>query len=56
MHDESRYPNPEDFDGHRFVDKSQSRNPSLAENPMRGTTFTDASEDFPIWGLGSKVW
>ena len=56
MHDKSRYPNPEDFDGHRFVRNSQSRRPSFPENPMRGTTFTDASEDFPIWGLGSKVW
>ncbi|KAG6990988.1 cytochrome P450 [Physcia stellaris] len=55
MHDKSRYPNPEDFDGHRFVRNSQSRRPSFPENPMRGTTFTDASEAFPIWGLGSKV-
>ena len=54
MHDKSQYPNPDMFDGHRFVKDPQSRDPS--DNIMRGTTFTDASKDFPIWGLGSKVW
>ncbi|MCJ1454854.1 hypothetical protein MMC28_005207 [Mycoblastus sanguinarius] len=56
MHDKSQYPDPETFDGHRFVKDEQSRSPKSSGNTMRGTTFTDASKDFPIWGLGSKVW
>lgn len=56
MHEKSQYPDPERFDGHRFVKGQKSGNTSSSDNPMRGTTFTDASKDFPIWGLGSKVW
>ena len=58
MHHESKYPHPNEFDGFRFV-----KNPATldvlgnAEGlEMRGTTFTDGSKDFPIWGLGSKMW
>ena len=59
MHNEIRYPSPGTFDGLRFV-----RNPSLLSDEiqsrgseeMRGTTFTDGSKDFPIWGFGSKIW
>ena len=56
MHDRYRYPDPETFDGHRFVKDPENCKPSLSDDDMRGTTFTDASKDFPIWGLGSKVW
>lgn len=55
MHDETQYPYPETFDGHRFVKGQKSRTSSSSGSAMRGTTFTDASKDFPIWGLGSKV-
>lgn len=52
MHDESKYPDPNVFDGMRFVKSSPDAPPS----EVQGTRFTDASKDFPIWGLGSKVW
>ena len=54
MHDKSQYPDPEVFDGHRFVKDTGSR--ASTSNGMRGTTFTDAAKEFPIWGLGSKAW
>ena len=54
MHDELKYPNADTFDGLRFIKKNNMS--GLPDNIMRGTTFTDASTDFPIWGLGSKVW
>ena len=53
-HDESKYPNPYEFDGLRFV-KSIAF-PEQPNNMMRGTTFTDGTKDWPIWGLGSKIW
>lgn len=56
MHDQSQYPDPNTFNGHRFVKKSQREASASEYDAMRGTTFTDASKDFPIWGLGSKVW
>lgn len=56
MHDESKYPNAETFDGLRFVTNTHSTTSGSSDNILRGTTFTDASKDFPIWGLGSKVW
>lgn len=56
MHDESQYPDADNFDGHRFVKPQQDPSLSLSDSSMRGTTLTDASKDFPIWGLGSKSW
>jgi cytochrome P450 len=50
MHDPTRYPSPDEFDGLRFVgDQRLGRD-------TRGTTFTDASREFPIWGFGARVW
>ncbi len=54
MHNESKYPNADTFDGLRFVKSAAA--PRGADDVMRGTTYTDASKDYPIWGLGSKVW
>lgn len=79
MHNDTKYPNPDVFDGLRFLKTtgqtsdtsyssatssplshlSSSSSPTdqaRPSEPMRGTTLTDASKDFPIWGLGSKVW
>ena len=56
MHDESKYPNADVFDGLRFVKTTHSTASGPSDNKLRGTTFTDASKDSPIWGLGSKVW
>ena len=56
MHNELRYPNAKAFDGLRFVQNVHTKASALPNDAMRGTTFTDASQDFPIWGLGSKVW
>jgi cytochrome P450 len=44
MHDELTYPNPDEFDGRRFVTTKSS---------ARGTKLTEVSEKFPIWGYGS---
>ena len=52
MHDKVTYRQPESFDPWRYV-HGEVREKA---NPMQGTTFTDASTDWPIWGLGSKVW
>ena len=56
MHDSSQYPNPNTFDGLRFVKTKHATASGPADSILRGTLFTDASKDFPIWGLGSKVW
>ena len=56
MHDSSKYPNADTFDGHRFIKMDDSRETGLLSNPMRGTSFTDPAQNFPIWGLGSKAW
>ena len=56
MHNESRYPQPDEFDGLRFAQNTIATMSKQGESDQRGTTFTDASKDFPIWGLGSKVW
>lgn len=65
MHNEVKYPRPHDFEGLRFVKEGEKLVGSASvkiggkgrgEEPMRGTVLTDASRDFPIWGLGSKVW
>ncbi|MCJ1248353.1 hypothetical protein MMC30_005570 [Trapelia coarctata] len=59
MHNEAKYPNPNAFEGLRFVKDLPLPTSTFASGmrnePMRGTTLTDASKDFPIWGLGSKV-
>lgn len=54
MHNPSKYPSPHSFDGMRFV--QQAAPASHATEGMRGTYLTDASKDWPIWGLGSRVW
>ena len=56
MHDEERYPSPNTFEGLRFVPSTHHSVKEGSCNPLRGSRFTDASRDFPIWGLGSKVW
>ena len=56
MHDKSIYSNADVFDGLRFVKTTHNSASGPPDNLLRGTTYTDASKDFPIWGLGSKVW
>ena len=53
MHNEARYPNPQVFDGLRFVKDSGTASEG---GEMRGTTLTEGTKDFPIWGFGSKIW
>ncbi len=58
MHNEAKYPNPQTFDGLRFVKTSSTaaeEGKSDGEE-MRGTTLTEGTKDFPIWGFGSKIW
>ncbi|KAL1969931.1 hypothetical protein VTN77DRAFT_7441 [Rasamsonia byssochlamydoides] len=47
MHDEQTYPNPEEFDGWRFV---------TAQSSARGTKLTEVSEKSLVWGYGSLAW
>ena len=47
MHDAQVYPNPDDFNGHRFV---------TTKSKARGTKLTEVSETFPVWGYGSLAW
>ena len=59
MHNEAKYPHPHDFDGLRFVKGTGiiSRGSMKSEGgETRGTTLTDGTKDFPIWGLGSRIW
>ena len=58
MHNKTKYPNPQTFDGLRFVKESStaSAGGKSEGEEMRGTTFTDGTKDFPIWGFGSKIW
>lgn len=61
MHNEEKYPKAHEFDGHRFINSppahpKESKHLRSHDSNIRGTTLTDASQDFPIWGYGSKVW
>ncbi|KAL9124411.1 MAG: hypothetical protein Q9217_006253 [Psora testacea] len=56
MHNELKYPSPSEFDGLRFVENHATGSAGSPVNDVRGTPFTEASKDFPIWGLGSKAW
>lgn len=56
MHDAEKYPNPDTFDGLRFIPTTHDKFDGASYTPLRGSKVTDASRDFPIWGLGSKVW
>lgn len=49
LHDETKYPYAETFDGFRFVKPKIKTGLDAQENKMLGTKFTDASKDFPIW-------
>lgn len=44
LHDPSRYPNPQKFDGARFIPKNQTNDQ---------VRFTKVAHDFPMWGYGS---
>ena len=60
MHNDAKYPHPHEFDGLRFVNgggiKPGGDKMSEGGEEMRGTTFTEGTKDFPIWGFGSKIW
>ena len=56
MHNESKYPKADVFDGLRFFSGATSHNQGTRSEEMQGTVFTDASKDLPVWGLGSRVW
>ena len=55
MHDEAKYDKPFEFDGLRFI-KDRKAIVESGRGEMRGTQFSDASKDYPVWGYGSKVW
>ncbi|KAI4214045.1 MAG: hypothetical protein LQ351_003449 [Letrouitia transgressa] len=56
MRNEQFFPEPERFDGLRFVkdlEASAAAGGKGAGNPMRGTSVTDVSKEYPVWGYGS---
>ncbi|MCJ1475924.1 hypothetical protein MMC13_004588 [Lambiella insularis] len=58
MHNGARYTNPDVFDGLRFVKNPEAVSKTIKSSgsaEMRGTTLTEGSKDFPIWGFGSKI-
>ncbi|KAI9690295.1 MAG: hypothetical protein M1822_009256 [Bathelium mastoideum] len=54
MHDAETYPDPNVFDGYRFVRKATATKDGQ-ENKVNGTGFADSTKEFPIWGYGSKA-
>jgi len=46
----AKYPNPQQFDGLRFL--KPSANVQTEESDSK---LTDVSKDFPVWGFGSKA-
>lgn len=59
MRNEQFFPEPERFDGLRFVkdlEASAAAGGKGAGNPMRGTSVTDVSKEYPVWGYGSHFW
>jgi cytochrome P450 len=47
MHNDIDYPFPNEFRLRRFID---------TESSVRGSSFTEVSEKFPVWGYGSLAW
>lgn len=59
MRDEQFFPESERFDGLRFVKDlkiSAAAGGKGFGNPMRGTSVTDVSKEYPVWGYGSHFW
>lgn len=56
MHNEANYSLADTFDGLRFIKAKDKTDSTSAGTSLRGTKFTDASKDFPTWGLCFKVW
>lgn len=46
LHDEQLYPEPDRFDGARFIPKAEAVQ----------SKFTTVSHKFPMWGYGSLAW
>lgn len=51
LHDPSKYPNPYDFNPKRFEHAD-----SPDGNHARRDKFTNISDDFPMWGFGTRAW
>lgn len=59
MQDSTRYRDPQTFDGFRFAhDNAQhQQHKQSTEIPgQKESKFTDATLDWPIWGLGNAAW
>ncbi|KAF2014263.1 cytochrome P450 [Aaosphaeria arxii CBS 175.79] len=49
MRDPTIYPNPESFNGYRFLEQQ------LESSTKRAAKFTDLDPAYPIWGLGKQA-
>lgn len=60
MQDSTRYRDPQAFDGFRFAyDNAQHQQHIKQSTEIPGqkeSKFTDATLDWPIWGLGNAAW
>lgn len=58
LHDKVKYPNPDSFDGLRFVKEPSAVHGDIKSEggQMRGTTFTEGTKEYTVWGLGTMIW
>lgn len=59
MADPSRYADPTKFDGFRFVKANHLLQAGQASKDVPDSlpsTFTTATPEWPIWGLGKTAW
>lgn len=59
MNDAAFYPNPQVFDGFRFVASTAVENSEKTEGKQserRQSKVTDVDLTFPFWGYGKEAW
>jgi hypothetical protein len=55
LHDPTKYPQPDLFDGFRFADPGLLGRDSSIQ-PEGPTKFTDINEKWHVWGTGKLTW
>ena len=56
MRDPANYPSPETFDPLRFATNVIATGETDMEVNAAHVKYTDASYNFPLWGLGKRIW